>query len=266
MKLNLGAGPNWQREGWHKLDHNILFPFRLPHQAWDLPWEDETIEVVFASHVFEHISHYWIEKTLSEINRVMIPGGILRILTPDLEVLCRAYLNRDMEKLKLFINDDNCGTGNGIKTSLGPAQALLGFLYSPGFDNFLINSSRSELLGGYAHVFCYDYELLSNLLSFYGFSRIERKNIDESRIEDHKELRVTRYDNDKEYSLILECEKERFVPFVSSESLLLNGPYPYDIVVACHPYRLTKYAISISSRIQNFYRWSRRTVKNLLGE
>ncbi|NQT81293.1 MAG: methyltransferase domain-containing protein [Candidatus Aminicenantes bacterium] len=264
MKLNLGAGPNWSREGWVTLDHNILYPFRLPRQAWDLSWEDNTFEIVFISHMIEHISHFWIEKTLSEINRVMKDGGILRLLTPDLEVLCKAYVSRDIEKLKLFIHEDNVGTDNGIKMTLGPAQALLGFLYSPGYDNFLLDSSRSKLLGGYAHIFCYDFELLSNLLSYYGFTSIERKNIEDSRIKEHRELRGNRYDIDKNHSLVIECIKEKYVQFDKTNSLLLNGPYPYRDVVDCRKYKFTEILLNFSSRIENFYRWLRRKIKKLL--
>jgi len=264
MKLNLGAGKNWNREGWEKLDHSNLFLFKLPNQAWKLPFSDNKYEIVFSSHMLEHISHYKIEETISEINRVMIPGGILRILTPDLEKLCKAYVTRDYEKLKLFIKEDNCGTGNGIKISLGPAQALLGFLYSPGFDNYLIDSSRSNIIGGYAHVFCYDFELLYNLLDYYGFVNIERKEYDDSRISENRFLRISKYDNDKEHSLIIECIKNNYVPFDKKNCLMLNGPYEYENVIEMQNILLTKIVLQISSRIENFYRFLRQNVRRYL--
>ena len=264
MKLNLGAGRDWSREGWITLDHRALHPFRLPSQAWDLPWAAETFEVVFSSHMIEHVSHLWIERTICEINRIMSPNGILRILTPDLETLCRAYVNRDIETLRRFIAEDNCGTRNGIRDDLGPAQVLLGFLYSPGGDNYLIDSSRSALLGGYAHVFCYDYELLANLLMRYGFGSIERKSVDESAIPDHKWLRVPAYDIDRGHSLVVECRKEKYVPFSSKAMVLLNGPYSYEEVVECRKYLLAKVALGITSRFENSYRWLRQTAGQLV--
>lgn len=264
MKLNLGAGKDWEKTGWEKLDHNNIFPFKLPNQAWRLPWRNEVFGTVFTSHMIEHISHYKIENTISEINRVMKQGGILRILTPDLEKLCTAYINKDMDKLKHFIREDNCGTNNGIKYNLGAAQVLLGFLYSPGFDNYLINSSRDEIIGGYAHVFCYDYELLNNLLMYYGFKDVQRKDIEDSRIPDHKDLRNTKYDNDKEHSLIIECTKDKYVPFDKNHCLMLNGPYSYSQVVECNHLLLTKLVLVISSRIENYYRFLRRSFGKLL--
>ena len=264
MKLNLGAGRDWSREGWTTLDHRILRPFRLPYQAWDLPWADKTFAVVFSSHMIEHISHFRIERTICEINRIMSPNGILRLLTPDLETLCRAYVNRDVETLRRFIREDNGGTGNGIREDLGPAQMLLGFLYSPGGDNYLIDSSRSALLGGYAHLFCYDYELLSNLLKSYGFGSIERKSVDESAIPDHKWLRVPAHDIDRGHSLVIECRKEQYVPFSSKAMVMLNGPYSYEEVVACSKYPLTKLALGITSRCENSYRWLRQTAGKLV--
>jgi hypothetical protein len=213
--------------------------------------------------MIEHISHYYIEKTLSEINRVLKPGGVLRLMTPDLEVLCNAYINKDTAKFKRYISEDDDDTGNGIRMELGHAQALLGFIVSPGFDNYLIDSSRGKILGGYAHTFCYDYELLSNLLSLYGFKDIERKSIEDSDISDHKDLRKN-YDRDKEHSLIIECKKNIYIPFVKEQSHLLNGPYKYDHVVECRAHILTKIALKISSFIENFYRWSRQVAKRII--
>jgi SAM-dependent methyltransferase len=260
-KLNIGAGRKWSRPGWVNLDHNRLRPFSLPDEAWNLPWPDATFDAVFTSHTIEHISAFWIEKTFAEINRVMRPGGVLRIVTPDLEILCRAYLERRMETLRAFIAEDK---GTGIREELGAAQIFLGFLYSPGYDNFLLDSSRGRLLGGYGHIFCFDYELLAGVLSRYGFTDIKRKNIGDSAIEDHRFLREVPYDNNEEYSLVVECRKQHHVAFQPDRNVLVNGPYPYDEVVGGRKYVLTRSALWVSSRLENGILWGMRTARDVL--
>ena len=50
-----------------------------------LPFEDGTFDFCFSDQVFEHIFDY--KTTMSEIVRVLKPGGRIRISTPDLRVL-----------------------------------------------------------------------------------------------------------------------------------------------------------------------------------
>jgi len=260
MKLNLGSA-NWSKEGWTSFDHDFLRPFRLPDQAWELPYDDGVFDTVFSSHMIEHISHFRIEQTLAEINRVMSKGGVLRLLTPDLEVLCRAYVERDLAKLERCSRE----AGSSIHDDLGPAQTLLGFLYSPGYDNVMLDSSRSRIVGCYAHVFCYDYELLSGLLKAYGFCDVKRMSIDESRIPDHKDLRTCAYDLEREHGLVVECCKDKHVPFVPDQSLLfLSDPYGATDVMTGKKYVLTRTALLISSHIENFLIWAVRLARKAL--
>ena len=94
--FNLGAGTEWSKKGWETLDHDdVTKPLKLRNQAWKLPYDNELFEIVFCSHVIEHISHFQIEKTICEINRVMKKDGILRLIAPDLKKLSLAYINND---------------------------------------------------------------------------------------------------------------------------------------------------------------------------
>lgn len=58
-----------------------------------LPFEDNSIDVVYSSHFFEHISKEDSDYILSEIYRVLKKQGIVRIVVPDLQNLCEEYLN-----------------------------------------------------------------------------------------------------------------------------------------------------------------------------
>lgn len=223
-KLNLGAGENWSKDGWEKLDHSVQnAPWKLRQQAWNLPYPNETFDQVFSSHMLEHISHYRTEMVLCEINRVLKPGGILRMLTPDLRKIAEAYVNNNSRLMHQYIQEDS----SGVRVDLGLGQALMGFILADGLDNFLISSDYSEIIGGYGHIYLFDFEMLSNLLVYYGFKiDITNSNSSTSAIEEFKELRDVPYDKDISHSLVIECRKERYIPFIPEKSLLHLGPYP----------------------------------------
>jgi ubiquinone/menaquinone biosynthesis C-methylase UbiE len=57
-----------------------------------IPFEDETFEVVYHSHLLEHFTKKDGEKFLQECYRVLKPEGIIRIAVPDLEQIAKEYL------------------------------------------------------------------------------------------------------------------------------------------------------------------------------
>jgi predicted SAM-dependent methyltransferase len=48
-----------------------------------MPFDDESVELIFAEHVFEHLAPDAGEKFLSECKRCLRSEGILRIVVPD---------------------------------------------------------------------------------------------------------------------------------------------------------------------------------------
>ena len=52
-----------------------------------LPYDDETVSNVYASHVIEHVESEHVERFLVEAHRVLKPGGVLRIACPDARFL-----------------------------------------------------------------------------------------------------------------------------------------------------------------------------------
>jgi SAM-dependent methyltransferase len=57
-----------------------------------IPFDTGTIDAVYHSHVLEHIDREHIPGFLAEIRRVLRPGGVHRIVVPDLELVGRAYV------------------------------------------------------------------------------------------------------------------------------------------------------------------------------
>ncbi len=90
--LNLGCGATFH-EDWVNvdfIDHGgkvLAYDLRL-----GIPFADESFDVVYHSHVLEHMPKAWGEFFIAECHRVLRPGGLLRVVVPDLENIARAYL------------------------------------------------------------------------------------------------------------------------------------------------------------------------------
>ena len=92
--LNLGCG-NRFHPSWVNLDISPRHPSVLQHDVnRGIPFWDDHFDVVYHSHMLEHIRRRDVQPFLQECRRVLKPGGILRVATPDLERICELYLDR----------------------------------------------------------------------------------------------------------------------------------------------------------------------------
>jgi SAM-dependent methyltransferase len=90
--LNLGCGNRFHPD-WINVD---LFPGASRVRQHDLrkplPFPDQSFEAVYHSHVLEHLPRAAAPGFLGECYRVLVPGGVLRVVVPDLESIARLYL------------------------------------------------------------------------------------------------------------------------------------------------------------------------------
>src|SRR5690348_8696690 len=80
-KLNLGSG--WYpKQGFVNVDCDPRYPADVIHDLEKTPWpfEDNQFELIEADHVLEHLGE--IRAVMSELHRILRPGGILRIRVP----------------------------------------------------------------------------------------------------------------------------------------------------------------------------------------
>ena len=91
-RLNLGCGSQVHPE-WTNVDIMPRHPGVINHDLNKrLPFADASFEVVYHSHVLEHLTKEQGKAFVGECYRVLKPGGILRVVVPDLETIARLYL------------------------------------------------------------------------------------------------------------------------------------------------------------------------------
>jgi predicted SAM-dependent methyltransferase len=90
--LNIGCGSTFHFD-WENID---ISPYNEHVREVDaingLPYSDSSFDVVYSSHVLEHLAPHAVPSFLAEIRRVLSPGGLLRVVVPDLELMARCYL------------------------------------------------------------------------------------------------------------------------------------------------------------------------------
>ena len=92
--VNLGCGNRYHPE-WINIDIIPYSPSIVVHDiSQGIPLSNESCDVVYHSHLVEHIRRQDISFFMRECRRVLKPGGILRVVTPDLERICRIYLQK----------------------------------------------------------------------------------------------------------------------------------------------------------------------------
>lgn len=183
LKLNVGASPIWNNEEWFILDHKkSKHKNAILGDAANIELDDNSVDVIFCSHVIEHIPQIKIIDVLIEFNRILKPGGILRLLSPDLLKIATAYVNKDNSFFEKALDEDY-----NIRTDLGYGGMLANWFVSPGQDTILLDRNLSTFITGQAHQIIYDFDMLNILLSNCGFDNINQKQFLES---EHPDLTV----------------------------------------------------------------------------
>ena len=91
--LNIACGDSYL-PGWLNFDY---VPHSMHVKKVDLlkrlPLPDNCADVVYSSHFFEHIPRPLVSLFVAECFRICKPGGKIRLVMPDFEELCTAYLS-----------------------------------------------------------------------------------------------------------------------------------------------------------------------------
>ncbi|MEP6749374.1 MAG: methyltransferase domain-containing protein [Bacteroidota bacterium] len=115
IKLNLGCG-SVRPEGWINTDSSLNANLQkiplvgktitrqfnkvvyddsnMVYMNLNKRWKyaDNSVDIVYASHLFEHLSLSAAQLFLSESYRVLQTGGVIRLVVPDLYKICKRYI------------------------------------------------------------------------------------------------------------------------------------------------------------------------------
>lgn len=172
-KLHVGCGKNILG-GWLNSD---LEPFSARVVALDatatLPFGDGTFDFIFSEHMIEHVSYADARKMLSEFQRVLRPGGKIRISTPDLLFLIDLFRAEKSDRQERYIQWS-------ADTFVPDAPCYR--------ETFVLNN----FMRNWEHKFIYDERVLRDALERAGFVEITRYGLNASGDEELRDLEIER--------------------------------------------------------------------------
>jgi ubiquinone/menaquinone biosynthesis C-methylase UbiE len=199
-KLNLGSGPNWKENGWKIIERDLGYDLNEKHLE---DFEDNTISLIFASHIIEHLTWENVPRVFSNSYRILKPGGVLRIIVPDMEIWNKCLVEND----KQYIIDSNPYYQTEARRNasiLDDIKEQIGY-YEP--NDFLRRGHRSF----------YTYPILNILLRYAGFEKVYRSAFGQSKAKEmrkqaeltEKGMPIAGFDNIlvSRFSLYMEAEK-----------------------------------------------------------
>ena len=91
--LEIGPGEKPVDKSWDTMDMVDRPNLTIKHDVRNLPLpiKEETYDLVYMSHILEHIPWTQTIAALQEIRRILVPGGSVEIWVPDLAKLVQAY-------------------------------------------------------------------------------------------------------------------------------------------------------------------------------
>jgi predicted SAM-dependent methyltransferase len=92
-RLNIGSGDLPMRiPGWTNIDQAPYSGVDMVLEVPPLPWPDRSVSEIFAGHFLEHLDRSTAAEFLDECWRILVPGGWLGIVVPDMREVMRRYV------------------------------------------------------------------------------------------------------------------------------------------------------------------------------
>jgi len=181
IKVNLGCGQRNFGKEWIHIDGSN-YEHIHSHNIVDLPFEENSVSIIYASHVFEYFDREECIEVLEKWKNSLKLDGILRLAIPNFEVYSKLYSNG-----KITLNQ-----------CLGPL-----------FGKWKMTDSETIY-----HKTTYDYNSLKRLLEESGFKNIRLWNwreVEHGNIDDYSQSYIPHMDKETGtlMSLNMECTKAK---------------------------------------------------------
>jgi SAM-dependent methyltransferase len=205
-KLHLGCGSKTP-QGWLNLDgswnawlanypliRRFLKAFRIvPQNLFDAPWgknifihdvrkplpfPNNSFSAIYASHLLEHLHLEEAKALLKECYRTLEPGGILRMVVPDLEAIVQEYIDWPAKSTDSIEQLNRADRLNKRLYFRLPHPTL-------GSPIYKIYTAITDF---HLHKWSYDAESLISYFRWAGFIEVQKMHLFQSRIDGIKEI------------------------------------------------------------------------------
>ena len=165
-----------------------------------IPAPTESVDAVYHSHVLEHIDRDAVPRFLDEIRRVLKPGGLHRVVVPDLE----HYVHEYLESLEHGLEDPQARARHDGTVSRMILQMVRREASGTSKQRALQRRLENRLLGdarkrGETHMWMWDRVNLPEALERAGFRDDQVVDWRSSRILDWNEIGLDRGADGAEY-------------------------------------------------------------------
>ncbi len=149
-KLHFGAG-TLQLEGFLNSDMLGQLPINVGRR---LPFDNEEIDLIYTSHVIEHLPKEDFKYFLRECRRVLKNGGINLIAVPSIEKLSTILYGKDQAKISIL--KSHFSTHFMEEDFFSPSEYL------------------NQIMRGFDHKYLYDFALIKHLAAKAGYTGADR--------------------------------------------------------------------------------------------
>jgi len=179
MKFHIGCGKRNFGEDWVHVDGSDYEHIKH-HDIINLPTQENTVDIIYASHVFEYFDREQAIDVLKKWKSYLKPNGILRLAVPNFEMYSKLYND------KVFTLD-NC---------LGPL-----------YGKWKMNNDITLY-----HKTTYDFVSLEKLLNSVGFNNVriwDWRKVEHNNMDDYSQSYYPHMDKTNGFllSLNIECDK-----------------------------------------------------------
>lgn len=140
MKLHLGCGHRNFGNDWTHIDGGN-YEHLHSQNVVNLPFDNDTAEIIYASHLLEYFDMEEGADVLKEWLRVLQPGGRLYVSVPDFAALQRIYLLKIVPDIKTIMGPlfgkMKMKDGYVYHKCVYDKQSLVNTLYAAGFDTVM---------------------------------------------------------------------------------------------------------------------------------
>ena len=126
------------------------------------PFENNVFQYIFSEHMIEHITFKEAEFMLKECYRIMKPGGVIRISTPNIQFLMDLY--------------------NNPKTEVQDGYIQQSATFIEGKMPLTATSVINNFFKDWGHQYIHDFESLELLLTNAGFVNVQQMEVGNSSI------------------------------------------------------------------------------------